>query len=750
MGKRIWVGLIMMLGILLAVSPYVEACGRIMIERPPRPDVSVTNIAVQNATLDIKITDQVATVTVDEVFHNPNNWQLEGTFILPMLPETSVTNLSLWMNGQETKGELLDRDKALQYYEDIVRRQYDPALLEYAGNGLLKLRVFPIPPAEQDLGVGKGNVRIKYTYTYRLSNDNGLCTFRHPWGTNKFSSAPLDQAVIKVNLKSKVPLKTIYSPTYPAIDVKRTDDHNAVIGFEQNKMKPDKDFILYYTLSDQQFGVNLVSYKKNGADGYFMMMLAPKYSGSDNDVVKKDVVFVLDTSGSMLDNDKIGQARSALEFCVKALREDDRFNIITFATDVRPFKKSLQEVTPATREEALKWIKDIEARGGTNIDEALQTALGMVDSASKRPFMVVFMTDGIPTMGEQVPEKILAKVSDKNTTNVRIFTFGVGHDVNTHLLDKLAEANHGAREYIAPDENIEAKVSNFYTKIAYPALSDVKLEVSGVEVYDRYPRRLPDLFRGSQLVLYGRYKGEGTKSIALSGLVNGEARKFAYEIPSVADDSADFIPRLWATSKIGYLMDEIRLRGENEEVKKEIIALAKEHGILTKYTSWLVLEDVSRQPRPNSPAWDGFRGKMGGGRFEEELRKEDKAMKVPAPSGEKAVQQSQEAQRLQQGDFGLGNDMADREMRDVVREQVQQVADKTFYQGSDGIWYDSLYKDIDKDKISKVEFGSEEYFNLLKKHPRLGKYLAVGQEVVVQVGEKIYQITQQKDKPEKK
>lgn len=723
--------IVLAIGMVVAASPTASACGIIEIDRRPiPPDIRVINISVKNVTLDIKIEDNIAMVTVDEIFHNPNHRQLEGTFILPILPEASVQNLSLWINGTESKGELLDRDKALQYYLEIVRQRIDPALLEYAGYGLLKLRVFPIPAFNQDLGQGPGNVRIKYAYTYRLPNDSGLCVFRHPWGTNKFSQEPIDSAVIKATIKSGIPIKTVYSPTYPNIDIVRKDDRNISISFEQNKMKPDKDFLLYYSLSEKQFGINLVTYKKPNIDGFFMMMLSPKYEMKDNEIVKKDVVFVLDTSGSMLENGKIEQVKKSLNFCINSLRKTDRFNLVTFSGDIRQFKDSLQGASKKMRAEAVKWVADIEARGGTNINDALQTVLGMVEPNSKRPFMIVFLTDGIPTIGEQNPQQILKNVAAKNTANIRIFTFGVGFDVNTHLLDKLAEANRGAREYITPGEDIEVKVSNFYEKIAYPVLSDIKVEVSGMEIYDRYPKNTADIFRGSQMVILGRHKGDGQKLITLTGMVNGEPRKFEYEATFANTETADFIPRLWATSKIGYLMDEIRLRGENKEVKDEIIKLAKEYGILTPYTSWLVVEDVKTASSP------GLR------RLGEEMQDRNRSGGLsPQPTapaaepskatGKDAVDFSKKASDLKEGKY----DSASGDMERTVK----QVGDKTFYI-SNGIWYDSLYQEKDKDKITKVKYLSDDYFDIIKKNIQLAKYFALGKSVIICFGDKIYEI----------
>ncbi|MFH1421998.1 MAG: VIT domain-containing protein, partial [Planctomycetota bacterium] len=548
--------------------------------QPPQP------AAVVEAKLYVKISDQMAVTTVEEIFENPNNFPLEGEFIFPLPADAAISDFSFWIDGKEMKGELLDVDKARGIYTQIVRSMKDPALLEYVGTKLFRLSIFPIPAQAES--------KVKLTFTEVLKNDSGICTYRYPHSTNKYSPKPLNKALINVDISSRVPLKSIYSPSHN-IDVVKKDDHSAKVSYEATNVLPDKDFILYYTLSEKDFGLNFLTFRKAGEDGYFMAFLSPKQEISAGDIAAKDIIFVLDTSGSMItEGDKMKQAQKALEFCVNSLSSGDKFNIISFATEPRKFRDSLVDGTKENTQAAVEFVKGLRAAGGTNINDALLMALGMFSSSDK-PKLVVFITDGEPTISVTEPKQILDNVKNANKLGVRIFTFGVGYDVNAYLLDKIAEDHRGAREYITPEENIEVKVSNFYNKIAYPVLADVSIRFDGVDIYDMSPNNLPDLFKGAQLAILGRYKGEGHKAVRLKGKINGAEKEYIYEANfKEKDDICDYIPRLWAISRIGYLLDQIRLNGEKAELKTEVVKLAKEFGILTPYTSYLVVEDNAR------------------------------------------------------------------------------------------------------------------------------------------------------------
>lgn len=737
----------------LMLCGVVLANGVIVIppDERPRPDrQNLQQPSVKEARLDVAIEGQTAKVTVDEVFFNPNEWQTEGVFIFPLPAEASINDMSFWMDGVEQKGELLDATQASQQYMEIVRRYYDPALLEYVGTKMFRLRIFPMP--------AKGTMRVKFSYTELLKSEGGLVMFRYPTSTNKYSSAPIGTYIININLKSSEPLNNIYCPTYD-VDIVRKGGTEAQISFEAKETKPDKDFILYYSMSESAVGFSLLSFNDGTEDGYFMALITPKYILDAKDIQPKDILFVVDTSGSMIHENKMEQAKSALIYCVKNLNEKDRFNIVSFATGVRTFRDGLVDVNKESKEAAVEWVSRLGASGGTNINDALLKALDMAKDSS-RPVMIVFFTDGEPTIGEQDPAKLLANVKAANKVNARIFVFGSGEEVNTKLLDKLAEENRGVSDYITKDEKIDTKIATFFDKVSSPVLSDVEVKFNNIEVYDMYPAKVTDLFRGEQLVLVGRYHGSGAKAVSLKGKVHGESRELVYEGTFVERDRKfDFVPRVWATRKIGYLLSEIRLHGEKEELKTEVVRLATRFGILTPYTSYLVIEDT-RQPRPGVQPVIVRRAFQGGVEKERKLEKlaEEAKEDMNKARGEGAMAASKELSEMKKADapaapgFGAGGGKGTQGRTgalDKLAEIVKTVADKTFYL-VDGVWYDSLYDETKHKEVIKIKFMSEEYIKLLTSRQELAKFFALGKSVLVVVDGKAYQVVDEDKKDEKK
>lgn len=747
---------------LLASAGEAAADGFVYIHHPP-PGVPVppgpggrrnTPLEVRNHNVTCTIRDRFAVTTVDQVFHNPFAQQLEGEYMFPMPERAAVQKFSMWMNGKEVHGEILDAEKARKTYEEIVMKSKDPALLEYVGSRLYRARIFPIPAS--------GDVRVQLEYSEDVVIDSGLGIYRYPLNTEKFSSRDIESVTVKVDIRSEVPLKSVFCPSHET-EIRRPDDRNATVAFEARRVRPDRDFILYYQTAESEFGLSLLSYRPAGEDGFFMARIAPPIR-SDGKSVPKDICFVLDTSGSM-SGEKIEQAKRALKYCLQNLRADDRFNVIFFATDTRPFRDQIVPADRANVDAALEAVAQLRAAGGTDINEALRKAVQAGRdrriAGQYRPYMIAFITDGEPTVGEQNPDRIRENVREANEgqgdAGARLFVFGVGHDLNTKLLDTLAEENRGTREYIDEKENIEVKVSRFYEKIADPALCEIQVDFGGADVAQVYPKVLPDLFHGGEIVLVGRYRAAGRQAVKITGKRGSEALKWEFPAEFATGTTPnDFLPRLWATRKIGFLMDEIRLRGEKAELKDEVVQLAKRYGIVTPYTSFLVVEDEQRHIAANRPAAaphvaDAFvtaGGGMGAG------ADHGLGLAVDGEQAKKqAVRYSMEAKTLSVGDDavvaeGLRNlgylapGATTRPAASATKpaahrnEALKVVGDKTFYL-SDGRWVDSRYDG--KAETKKVKAFSDDYFRLLREHKGFEKYFALGARVVVVADGRAYE-----------
>jgi Ca-activated chloride channel family protein len=480
-------------------------------------------------------------------------------------------------------------------------------------------------------------------------------------------------------------------------------------------------------------------------------------------VVTKDVAFVLDTSGSMAGK-KLEQAKKALQFCVENLNDGDRFEIIRFSTEVEPLFDKLVKATDQNRARANDFIREIKPIGGTAIDDALRKALALRPGQDDRPFVVIFLTDGRPTIGTTDEDQIVANVKKEDEGRTRVFCFGIGTDVNTHLLDRITEDTRAVSQYVLPEEDLEVKVSNFFSKIKEPVLTNPTLRFTGgIRVTKLYPSPLPDLFRGEQLVLLGRYSGKGDAAVVVEGTVNGAARKFTYEV-SFADDASDseFIPRLWATRRVGYLLDEIRLHGENGELRDEVSELARKYSIVTPYTAYLILEDESHRNVPMAmrslqnfdgdrgarqeaeQAWSNFKEERGGGqavagaRYGLTLRAADAA----APAGASGALESRRALGLStspgRASAASPADMS-KERLVEYSQQTQFVAGKSFFQNGQQ-WIDSAVQKQTKAKRVRIQFGSAEYFDLVAQKPKALPWLALGQNVQFVLDDTVYDI----------
>lgn len=704
--------------------PAPAAADGIIIPRPPidRPipwrDVPLT-IKYHHVTVDI--TDQVATTRVDQVFVNEAGYPVEGTYIFPLPEDAAISSFDMWVDGQKLEGKLLGRDEARAIYEEIVRQQRDPALLEYVGRGAFQASIFPIPAG--------GERRIELAYAQVLAQANGLVHYRYPLNTEKFSARTLEDVSVTVNIADRADLRAIYSPSH-AVEVVREGAHRAQASYEARAVRPDRDFDLYYSLSQDTIAVNLLSYKSFDEDGFFLLLVTPPLEAAADVVVPKDVVLVLDTSGSM-DGEKIVQAKAAAAYVLEHLGPDDRFNIVAFSSATRLFAERPAPVD--RRAEGLGFVASLAAAGSTDIQRALLEGLAGADP--ERPTVLIFLTDGLPTVGQTDPDRIVADVRANATESVRLFAFGVGYDVDVTLLDELSGNQRGASAYVQPGQKIDEEVSGFYAKISAPVLVDVKVAFDGVRVEDLAPYPLPDLFAGSQLVVAGRYRSGGAATLTLTGAMAPASPdaggRLAPQIITYSDlrfverGGNEFIPRLWAQRKIGQLLTQIRLnagKGAQKELIDEVVALSTRFGIVTPYTSFLVEE-------PELALSAAGREQFG----QAIQATQAPAAGAPARSGEVVVEKAVTERALQDSEHAAAP-AADSPAGQVLR----QVGDRTFlYDGT--AWTDTLY-DTGKMRAEAVAFGSARYFELLARNPEIGPYLALGDRVIVVVAGQAYAI----------
>lgn len=721
--------LLLSISVLFSIVASAAAQGVIVpgpCERCPRPQRPITlprSLPIKSIKIDTKISSQVATTHVEQIFRNDTDATLEGTYLFPIPEQASITEFAIWDGDRRLVGEVRSREEARRIYDEIVRRQRDPGLLEYAGKDLFQASIFPIPP--------HSDKKLELSYSQVLRAESGTVAYRYPLGIGRQVSQ-IGTVSGRIELDGKEPLRNIYSPTH-AVEVKRSGDRRSVITFESGG--EPQDFQLFYGASREDFGVTLLTHREPGKDGYYLLMISPKDEWSEQEYTAKDIVFVLDTSGSMSDAGKMEKARAALLYGIRILRPQDRFNVVSFAGEERLMEARMITADDQGRKRGEDFAQSLRPAGGTNINEALLAAMKQFES-SNRPKILIFMTDGLPTVGVTNPTLIVDNARAARVPGMRLFTFGVGYDVNTALLDKLAAENGGVADYVEPKEDLEVKVSNFFAKVNYPVLTDLKLDMAGVQTDLVYPRTLPDIFRGSQLILIGRYRNPidlDFVRLQLSGSANGANKNFFYNnlrFP-MREDANDFLPRLWATRRVGWLMEQVRSNGEQQELRDEIVDLGTRYGIVTPYTSYLALEpnvtarDVTSLPLNNR----GF----GAGRSTNAPRPATevyKAADARATTGAAAVQQSKRA----------------REQQEVMRVEgesassaIKTAGGKTFYL-REGVWTDADFKAGAGLPETVVKFGSDEYYALLKQKPQLATFFALGERVTVILGGRVYRV----------
>ena len=672
------------------------------------PPAIVNGAAVEKTRshVEVRIDGRVARVEVTEWFRNRGGRVAEGHYLYPLPGEAVFQGFSLFQGETELRGEVMDAGQARAIYEEIVRRRADPALLELAGQGLIRARVFPIEPGDER--------KVTLRYTQLLDRAGNALQLRYAAGARggvdrhlgpTDEVRPVRRGDGSVDTRFHIVVETPgafldpFSPTH-ALAVERTAE-----SLEIEVEDPLEDrFSLFLPLAEAEVALSLATHRPAGEDGYFMLTLSPGRTAARPQ--PRDVTVVLDVSGSM-SGEKIEQARAALHTLLGTLSRDDRFRLLTFSNAVRRFRSEWSTGDEASVEAARDWVDRIAADGGTNIEAALEEAFGAESDGERLP-MVLFLTDGLPSVGEQSPER-LADRAEARAGRARVFAFGVGPDVNTHLLDRLGEAGRGSTEYVEPGEDVERAVGLLAARIRHPVLTELEIDGAPVRFSEIHPVRLPDLFDGEELVLFGRYRGDGDGEVRIRGERAGRTETFEAEGSFPARTEAnDFIPRLWASRKLGHLTRQIWTEGETPGLVEEIRAVALRYGLPSRYTSYLVTEPGVMADR--DVVMPAFR--------------QDAAaapMSAANATGAGAVREAEEAQRLRRASSARILEEAESDLQDAVAKtaegrEVRAVAGRVLAR-LDGVWMDQTPSRTQEETM--IEPFSDAYFALLREMPEL-------------------------------
>ena len=696
----------------------------------PLPGHWANGVVKIRTAVSVRVDGRIALVEVEEWFQNRGRGLGEGDYLYPLPGEAVFSNFSLFQGDEELRGETMDARKARAIYEDIVRRKKDPALIELVGHGLIRARVFPISAGETR--------KITLRYTQVMNRTGDALQFQYAAGgvtgptprTIEGFRGPrhqIDRTPIAFRLvaDSGGNFRDPFSPTHQ-VRVSRDEDGRLTVRPAGDLAG---DFVLFLPFARDMVGITVATHKPSGEEGYFMLTLSPgEVRGS---TLPRDVTAVVDISGSM-SGEKLEQAKAALRQLLSSLGQGDRFRLIAFSSRVTAHRTEWTRATSDAIRDAREWVDRLAANGGTNIEGALAEAFRLESRTGRLP-IVIFLTDGLPSVGEDNPERLAAQ-AERARAEARVFAFGVGYDVNTYLLDRLSYAGRGTTQYVRPGEDVEEAVGHLVAKVQHPVLADLELADAPVELTEVYPQRLPDLFAGEELVVFGRYRAaRRTRSgdVVLTGQRNNRTEGFRARVqfPDHTPGN-DFIPRLWASRKIGYLSQAVRLNGPNEELEQEIRETALRYGLLSEYTSYLVQEpmEISVSGFQNVlPRWDSAdRGRLA------------LADAKQAPSsqavGPLAVNIAEQARVRREVRSEIDLAAADMELVDRLHgPNTRHVAGRLFIE-KDSIWTDLRHSD--SLEVIEIEPFSEAYFELLGRAPELRAYFSAFRQVLV-AGDKV-------------
>ena len=718
----------------------VPAAATIVMPQSRRPAPAAGAVTVEGVAAEVTIVEQTATVNLDIALKNPSGRIQEARLLVPVPDGVAIRGFGFAGPGKEPTAELLPKDKAVEIYNGIVARMKDPALLEFAGMGVVRSSVFPVPAG--------GTQKIRLTYEQLLTADGERVDFALP------RSEAVDYDVpwtVKVTIKSKRALSTAYSPSHTLLTKRRSAKVLEIAAGREAMAEPGPLLLSYLHEAEAGVTASLLAYPDPEVNGGFFLLLAGLPAPADGEhaaEVKREVTIVLDRSGSM-SGEKMAQAGAAALQVIAGLDDGEAFNVIDYSDSIASFARRPVLRSDESLADAQKYLDAMQSGGGTNIKDALVEALRPRPREGMLP-IVLFLTDGLPTVGERSEVAIRKAVEAANKHDRRVFTFGVGYDVNAPLLSHLAAQSRATSTFVLPGEDVEVKVAQVYKRLYGPVLSSPELHATDAtgepvtrRVADVLPGTLPDLFEGDQLVVLGKYRDDQPLRFTLRGRYRGKPRTFKFRFDlDRATTRNGFVPRLWASRKIAVLIEAIRqaeaaasaepsVVGADpatdpklKELVDEITRLSLKYGILTEYTAFLAREGTELS------ALEEVRGDVAGN-----LRR-----RARERVGKAAINQSFNNDRqMAQAAGNRLNAYVDENLQRVQITTVQQFNDVAFFRKG-GRWVDGrAVNDQAAERVdAKVTVGSKAFAEVLKQLTRQGRngVLSLQADVLLRVGDK--------------
>ncbi|MEM6797961.1 MAG: VIT and VWA domain-containing protein, partial [Planctomycetota bacterium] len=578
----------------------------------------------------VVINNGVAVTEVEQVFVNTEDRIVEALYTFPVPKGASVSNFSMWFGCKEMFGEVVEKERARQIYESYKQTRRDPGLLEQVDYKTFEMRVFPI--------AARAEQRIKVTYYQELDFDHDWATYVYPLATvtrTNIDQRTTGRFALTLDVKSEAPLVEIESPShrddFVMVPVSETYSQASL---ETSEGDLARDVVLAFKTTRPRTGIDVITSKSSGEDGYFQLTLT---AGEELAEAERgmDYVFVFDVSGSMANDGKLRFSRDSAFAFMESLSEEDRFEVMTFNVAANRLFGEMRPAREASRQSAREFLAGQRARGGTNLRPAISAAYGYQDA--DRVLNVVVLSDG---MTEQREQRELLQLIRERPSGSRVFCVGVGNEINRPLLRQLAEDAGGLAAFLSDEDSFDRQAEAFRRKLTRPAIRQPKLTFAGAGVYDVEPAELPDLFHGSPLRVYGRYRDAAPVAVTVVGEIQGAPFEQTVEVSlPAADDSNPEIERMWASRRVDHLLAEQRTVSARNANKGRIVELCEGYSIVSPYASFIVLENDAEYRRwkiDRRNASRIVRDRASRQRVREQLRRlRDRSVAQASPVGEK-------------------------------------------------------------------------------------------------------------------